>query len=134
MKEVQKIKKICQECGAFFKEKYKYDMNLSGEWTPTAEPYRSGMYSYHVPCFISAPHMYSWTDYAYKWLSIWDGGAESRSKRKVFRNVVEGLPWEESKTSIKSNRLIKNTREYEVGTVPNAQSIEDGNGNIILIN
>jgi len=124
---------VCQECGGFFKETYKYDMNLNGKYIPTADPIRAGFYSYHIPCFISAPHMYSWTDYAHKWLDIWKGGNESKSKRKVFRNQVEGLPWEDKKENVQRNRLIKNTRKYEVGTVPNKQSKEDGNGNIVLL-
>lgn len=124
---------VCQECGGFFKETNKYDINLQGKWIPTIEPSREGYYSYHISCFVSAPHMYSWTDYAHKWLDIWKDGNESKSKRKVFRNQVEGLPWEESKQSIEKNRLIKNTRKYHVGTVPNDLSKKDGNGNIILL-
>jgi len=124
---------ICQECGGFFKEKNKYDINLVGKWIPTAESIREGYYSYHIPCFPSAPHMYNWTDYAYKWIDIWKDGNESKSKRKVFRNQVEGFPWEESIQSIKKNRLIKNSRKYETGIVPNNLSKKDGNGNIILL-
>lgn len=124
---------ICQECGEFFKEKHKYDINLEGKWISTADPIREGYYSYHISCFLSAPHMYSWTDYVYKWLEIWKDGNESKSKRKVFRNQVEGLPWEESIQNIHKNKLIKNTRNYEVGQVPNKLSKDDGNGNIVLL-
>ena len=124
---------VCQECGGFFKEKYKYDINLDGKWIPTAESQREGMYSYHISCFTSAPQMYSWTDYIHQWIAIWNNGNESKSKRKVFRNQVEGYPWEETKQSISKNRLIKNTRNYELGTVPNKISKADGNGNIILL-
>ena len=124
---------VCQECGEFFKEKHKYEMNLSGYWKSTAKEVREGYYSYHINNFNSAPHMYSWTDYVYKWLRIWDNGSESISKRKVFRNQVEGLPWEERKQGVKKNILIKNTRKYSVGTIPNKQSKDDGNGIIVLI-
>jgi phage terminase large subunit GpA-like protein len=124
---------VCQECGQFWKERYKYDINLEGLWIPSTEPFRSGLYSYHIPCFISAPGMYSWTDYAYKWLDIYKDGQESISKRKVFRNVVEGLPWEERQDHIKSNRLSMNTREYDVGCVPRKVSLDDGNGQIVLL-
>lgn len=124
---------VCQECGQFWKEKYKYDVNLQGIWKATAESSRPGFISYHIPAWYSAPGMYTWTDYVYKWIDIFKDGIVSNSKRKVFRNLVEGLPWEEKQEKIKSNQLSKNTRGYEIGIVPNKLSNEDGNGNIILL-
>ena len=124
---------VCQSCGAFFKETNKYEMNLNGNWKAFAEPSMEGFYSYQMNNLIGAPHMFNWNDYAKQWLRIWKDGNESISKRKVFRNQVEGLPWEETKMDIKKNRLIKNTRKYSVGEIPNKQSKDDGNGNILLI-
>ena len=124
---------VCQSCGNFFKEKYKYEMNLNGHWKPTAELSQQGFYSYQMNNLIGAPHMFNWTDYARQWLRIWTNGNESQSKRKVFRNQVEGLPWEERKQDVKKDRLIKNVRSYGVGIVPNALSKKDGNGNIVLL-
>ena len=123
----------CQECGGTFKEKNKYEMNLNGIWVPTAESSRPGLVSYHISAFTSAPGMYTWTDYAYKWIDIFKGSNENKAKRKVFRNVVEGLPWEEKIEKIKSNVLAKNTRNYQIGTVPTNKSKKDGNGKIILL-
>ena len=127
------IRYVCQECGQSFKERYKYDINLQGKWMPTAESSRPGLISYHIPCFVSAPGMYTWTDYAYKWIEIFKDGNESKAKRRVFKNVVEGLPWEEKQQKIKSNQLSRNTRKYEIGIVPSKLSEEDGNGNIIIL-
>lgn len=124
---------VCQECGGFFKEKHKYEMNLSGEWHPTATPARPGIYSYHISAFVSAPWMYSWKDYVYKWLDIYKQGNESVSKKKVFINLVQGLPYEEKQEQIKEGRLINNIRDYEIGTIPTQLSRDDGNGEIILL-
>ena len=123
----------CQKCEGEFKEKHKYDMNLKGKWIPTATPSRPGFVSYHVSAFISPPGMYSWTDYVYKWLDIFKNGNESKSKRKVFRNVVEGYPWEERKTTLRASQLSRNVRDYEPGVIPTALSAADGNGEIVLI-
>lgn len=124
---------VCQECGGFFKEKHKYEMNLNGIWKPTAEPSEPGFYSYHITSLISPPHAFGWTDYARTWLDIFDEGTEKRSKLKVFLNQTLGQPWEERKVEISAQRLSRNTREYEIGVVPNLTSKEDGNGEIILI-
>jgi phage terminase large subunit GpA-like protein len=82
------VRYICQECNKSFKENHKYDMNLKGEWIPTAKPLRPWIYSYYVPCFISAPWMYNWIDYVHKWSGIFNGENVSQSKRKVFINQV----------------------------------------------
>jgi phage terminase large subunit GpA-like protein len=124
---------VCQECGQFWTEKYKYDINLAGQWHPTSESSRPGFYSYHIPAFCSAPGMYTWTHYCYEWIDIFKDGIQSNSKRKVFKNLVEGLPWEEKQKKITSNQLAKNTREYEIGIVPNELSKKDGNGEIMIL-
>lgn len=125
---------VCQECAGFFKEKNKYEMNLSGEWKPTAKPFRSSFYSYHLNALYAAPFMFGWTDYVYKWLRTFNSEHEPiKSKRKVFYNVVLGLPWEEKKTEIRSINIAKNTRKYQIGVVPDKLSKDDGNGNIVLL-
>ena len=120
---------VCQKCGQFFKENHKYEMNLNGMWEPTAEPSRPGFYSYHITALTSAPHMYSWKDYAYKWIDI-NG---SNSKRKVFYNLVLGQAWEEKNEQIKKNKLAMNCRDYEIYSVPAELSVKDGNGEIIIL-
>lgn len=124
---------VCQECGKFWKEEYKYKINLEGIWTPTCEPERPGYYSYHIPCTISAPGMYDWIHYSYQWLKIFQGEHINNSKLKVFNNLVLGEPWEDKSDKIKSNQLAKNTRAYEIGIIPNQLSQDDGNGRIILL-
>jgi len=124
---------ICQSCGQTFTERHKYDMNINGIWKPTAKPIRSGYQSYYVPNLLAAPFMYGWTDFAHEWNDIYKDGTEKKSKLKVFFNQTLGLPWEERKEEIKAGRLSKNCRNYDIGTVPNALSKQDGNGMIILL-
>jgi len=124
---------VCQECGEFFKESKKYEINLLGKWIPTAKPERPGIYSYHISALSAAPQMYDWTHYAYQYLETYKDGKTIQNKLKVFRNLVLGFPWEEKQSKIKSNKLQQNTRQYEHGLVPNDLSIKDGNGKIILL-
>jgi phage terminase large subunit GpA-like protein len=124
---------VCQECGNFFKEKHKYEMNLSGCWTASCEPSMTGFYSYHIPAFCAAPGMFGWTDYAHQWLRIYADGYEDKGKLKVFMNVVAGMPWEEKKTVLNSHELLEHTRNYQIGIVPSLLSESDGNDKIILL-
>lgn len=123
----------CQECTGTFREKYKYEMNLLGKWIPTAKPFRPGYYSYHISALTAAPHMYNWTHYVYQWLDIYKTGNESKSKLKVFTNLVLGEPWQEKIEQVKANILSRNTRSYRVGIVPTIKSQKDGSGSIILL-
>ena len=124
---------VCQKCASFFKERHKYEMNLSGKWIPTVETTRPGYYSYHINCLTAAPFMYGWTHYAHQWAGIYNKEMTSKSKLKVFINLVLGQPWEETKTDIKAGSLMKNTRPYDHGIIPNELAEKDGNGRIILL-
>lgn len=123
----------CQECGKFWKERYKYEINLQGKWVPTAKPERPGIYSYHISCLTSAPNMYDWVHYAYQFLGTIKNDRVIQSKLKVFNNLVLGIPWEEKQEKIKAGWLSNNTRRYDVGIVPSSLSKIDGNGDIILL-
>lgn len=124
----------CQKCKGEFKEKHKYEMNLHGVWIPTATPIRPGYYSYHIPCMIAAPGMFSWTDYAYKWLRCFDtNGNVIKANLKTFKNVVLGEAWEETRVTLNANDLNEHTREYEIGIVPSELSVKDGNEQIIML-
>ena len=124
---------VCQECGQFFKETYKFDINVNGKWFATKEPERFGFYSYNISCLASAPHMYTWTDYAHQWCDIYKEGIERKSELKVFVNQVLGQPWEEREINIDAAKLSRNCRGYEIGIIPNALSNQDGNGNIVML-
>lgn len=123
----------CQECKQEFNESYKYDMNLKGKWFPTAEPEQPGFYSYHISSIYAPPHAFGWTEMVREWLSIFKDGNENKAKKKAFYNQVLGIPWEETSQQIESNKLIFNTRDYEIGQIPLELSNDDGNGNIVLL-
>lgn len=127
------IRYKCQICQGEFREDRKYELNLKGKWIPTSESSMSGLISYHIPALYAATFMYNWNDIVEKWIRIYKDGNESISKKKAFYNQTLGLPWEEKQEQIKSNVLINNTRDYQVGIIPTQLSRDDGNGEIILI-
>lgn len=125
---------VCQQCGSFFKDTHKYEMNLAGEWKPTAKPEKSSNYSFHISSLYAPPGMYDWEHYVYQYLEACPPGQTLKYELyKTFVNVVLGETWEERGTSPKVNRLSQNTRTYEVGSVPDSLSQEDQNGHIIMV-
>ncbi|MCK5613908.1 phage terminase large subunit family protein [Candidatus Pacearchaeota archaeon] len=124
---------VCQSCSNHFKETYKYEMNLSGIWTPSSEPQEDQIYSWYLNSLTAPPWCFGWEQYANQWARIFKSGLESKSRLKVFLNLVLGQPWEETKTDIKSGSLMKNTRPYDHGIIPNELAEKDGNGRIILL-
>jgi phage terminase large subunit GpA-like protein len=131
--DVKSVGYVCQECGEFFNEKHKREMNLKSKWIPTAEPSEEGFFSYHFNNLSAASFMSNWTDAVREWLEIYKNGKENISKLRAFYNQILGLPWEERQITIKKGRLASNVRAYKYGTVPQEKSIEDGNGKIVLI-
>lgn len=139
-------KYICQKCGNMFDETHKYDMyeetyhafknnsSLVCDWHPTAEPEMDFHESYHISTMYSPAGFYTWNDMCRKWASIFPkGGVTKTAKLQAFYNQELGLPWKEKSKEIKVNQLLKNTRNYDINTVPNALSIADGNGKIVLL-
>lgn len=125
---------ICQKCGGFFDETQKYDMNLNGFWQPTADPKEKDHYSYHISSLYAPPFMDGWEKIAqsYENANPKEGKRDER-QMQTFMNTMLGKTYRQKGKEIKANALQKNTRNYEVGTVPDQMSLNDGNGHIILL-
>lgn len=127
---------ICQKCGGFFDQTHVYDCyeDNNGQWIATATPESEIYRSYHISALYAPPGMYNWAYYAQKWCEIYPKGKPVKVKElQTFFNQCLGLTWEEIGREIKITKLLKNTRNYDIGTVPNALSIQDGNGPIVLL-
>ena len=125
---------VCQECGNFFDDKNKDELLNSGFWKPTSTPISEGYYSYHISSLYAPIGMYDWEYYVKEWLVACPiGQPRDEPKYKTFLNTCLGLTYEIESETLKANQVQKNTRDYQVGIIPEKQSIEDGNGNIILL-
>ncbi len=125
---------ICQKCEGFFDDSKKYDLNLLGEWRPTAVPSQEGYYSYHLSSLYAPPGMYDWQHYVGMYLEANPvNGKQKEDSQKTFVNLCLGETFEETGSSPKANDLQKNVRTYEIGIVPEKISIQDGNGKIVLL-
>lgn len=125
---------VCQSCGEFFTEGHKYEMNLAGQWKPTVRQKDQSFYSYHISALYAPPGMDDWTYYVREYLDCCPpGGSIKQDDYKVFVNTCLGHTWEVRGKSPSVNRLSQNTRSYPVNTVPNQLSVDDGNGNVVMV-
>ena len=125
---------VCQSCGGFFNDSNKMELLRAGEWRPTAEPSEEGYYSYHISNLYSPTYMYDWAYYVRQWMEANPAGQpQDETKQQAFDNLVLGLTFKKKGEAPKANAIQKNQRAYEIGTIPEKMSIEDGNGRIVLV-
>lgn len=125
---------VCQSCSNYFQENIKHKIVNEGFWKPSKEPFKPEITSYQMNSLYSPAGMDDWEHYVYKYLECNPAGAQRKeSKYQTFLNLNLGLPYEKKTESPKANELQKNIRNYEIGTIPEKLSIQDGNGKIMLV-
>lgn len=124
----------CQNCRELIPERMKYDLNLKGRWIPTAEPEIENYYSYQLNSLIIPPGFITWVDLAKEWNEACPVGEPvDREMLKAFVTIRLGQTFEEQGESPKVIQLMRNTREYEIGIIPDITSDEDQNGKIVML-
>jgi phage terminase large subunit GpA-like protein len=124
----------CHYCLGEIYERDKFDLNINGQWIPTAEPQIENYYSYHLNALVIPPGFVTWTDLVKEWLEACPPGQPvNKSMLQTFLNIRMGETWEEQGESPRVLELMGNTREYLPGIVPDMTCDEDGNGKIILL-
>lgn len=125
---------ICQHCGRKFDDSMKQEMNIAGEWRPTAIPSKADYYSYHISSLYAPPGMYDWEHYVRQYMEANPPGLKPKEDLMMtFVNLVLGETFEQKGESPKANDLQGNTRNYPIGLVPESLSVKDGNGKIVLL-
>jgi phage terminase large subunit GpA-like protein len=78
--------------------------------------------------------MYDWMHYVNDYIEANPlNQPRKEPEHKAFVNLCLGETYEVSAESPKANSIQKNQRPYDVGTIPEKMSINDGNGTIILL-
>lgn len=131
---------VCQLCGGFWEESHKSDILLPVElggfadWLPTATPKDKDYISFHISALYSPPYMFGWKHYVKQYLDANPiNGERDEKKHQTFVNLVLGLPYSAEGKSTEAKKLQANIRAYEIGTIPEKLSIQDGNGSIVLL-
>ena len=124
----------CQKCGGKILYEAKHKLNTTGKWIPTAVPARPYFRSYYLNALIIPPGFTSWIDLVYEWIEANpQSGQKDIEKLKTFVNIRLGQTWVETGETPRVTELMKNTRSYLPGVVPDATSEDDGNGKIIML-
>ncbi len=128
---------VCRYCAAIFYNHDKTTFLPQGEWRPQSETNEEGLTSYHIPAFLSPPGMYAWQRIAEKWLRAWDvvnDRVRDIDEYRQFRNLEEGVPWEERGESPSFERVRYHRRQHYVGgQIPNDQANEETGSPVILL-
>lgn len=125
---------VCQKCGNFFDDKQKYEQNLSGVWVPTVDPLEDDHQSYHLPSLYAPPGMYDWRYYVTQFLNANPIGApQKKAEQQTFVNLCLGDVYRDTGEAPKADTVQQNIRSYQPGIIPEALSVRDGNGKIVLL-
>jgi phage terminase large subunit GpA-like protein len=131
---------VCQMCAGFFtdrgKSKWLLERGYGGDayWHPTAEPSQLGYYSYHISSLYAPAGMFDWNHYVHDYVEANPiGQPRNEHLHKTLVNVCWGETYEEVAADNKASQIQSNTRNYNIGTVPESLSIKDGNGKIVIL-
>ena len=125
---------VCQKCGDFFKDNDKQRLLNAGYWQPTKKSSKPGFYSYHISSLYAPAGMYDWKHYVHNYLEANPpNGSRNEAEHMTFMNTCLGVTYEPQSAVLSAKKLQRNVREYEIGIIPEQQSIADGNGRIVLL-
>lgn len=102
----------CKFCGGVMKEWHKKEMNKSGRWVATAKTKIPFFRSYHLPSFYSPVK---------EWWEVVRDFLESKgnvNKLKVFRNMNEGLPFDDKTKSITKTSVYPRRKNLAPNVLP----------------
>jgi phage terminase large subunit GpA-like protein len=124
----------CQNCSGKIEYRQKTQLNLSGKWIPTAKPIRPQYRSYSFNALCIPAGFDNWTTIVYQWLKACPKNQPvDIGLLKSFTNTRLGELWEDRGVSPRSNELMNNIGEYQIGKIPDITCEADGNGKIALI-
>lgn len=124
----------CQKCCGKIEYKQKTQLNLTGEWIPTAIPLRPQYKSVNFNALCIPAGFDNWVTIVHQWLKACPKNEPvDIGLLKSFTNTRLGELWEDRGITPKATSLMSNVREYEIGKIPDKTCEEDGNGKITLI-
>jgi phage terminase large subunit GpA-like protein len=98
------------------------------QWRPTAEPFSPDHRSYHINALYSPVGMQTWASCVQQYLEAWDvenDRPRDLSKLQVFRNNVEGEPFELRGEQLRFESVSAHRRHsYSFGEIPNQWAVE----------
>lgn len=131
---------VCYKCGGFFDDSNKTEFlkekghGGKAEWIATATPISEEYVSFHVSALYAPVGMDGWAHHVADYIEAHPEGEDADSAaEQAFENLVLGNPYSSKGKVLKANQMQSNTRGYQHSIVPEATSISDGNGRIVLL-
>lgn len=116
----------CEHCGELISNYHKTKMLNNGFWKPTAKPRKQNYRSYWISSLYSPVGMLSWTELYQHYLDAQNDPEGMRS----FTNLYLGLPYRETGSRPKVEKIIENRGSYKSGEVPNETLWITGGGDV----
>lgn len=127
----------CPYCGGIMKNYDKAAIVPKGEWRATQKPIQPNTESYHITALYNPPGMFSWEDYVSQWAGCWDIKANKvrdKERYRVFRNLKQGLTFQEQNEQIKYEKAVLHRRfGFARGTIPNRLAREEAGSPILIL-
>lgn len=127
----------CKYCGHIMKNHDKSIILQEGEWISTSKSKDPKLISYHISALYSAVGMFSWEDIVQKWNQCWDiknNRLKDKEKYREFRNLMQGLPFEERGEAIRADKVKQNrSYHYLKNQINNKKFIEETGSGILLL-
>lgn len=131
------VEYICEACLKPWKNYDKSWFLPRGEWRATAKPKEPGFESYSIPSFLAPVGMYSWESMCLEWLEWWDEKnqrVKDIESYRVFRNTVEGWPFEERGAAPKYEKVIQHRRAtYSRNQIKNDLALNEAGSKVLIL-
>lgn len=127
----------CPHCGGLMKNYDKAELMGRGKWVAENDNPDPRTESYHLTALYNPPGMYSWEDYVTEWAGCWDiknNRVKDRDAYKVFRNLKQGLTFEDRHESITREKSVRFRRfGFARNHVPNEMAERDSGSPVLLL-
>ena len=127
----------CKYCGKIMKNYDKSTIIPAGRWIPQSKSEDPKMHSFHLSPIYNPAGMFSWEDMVRLWGKAWDirnNRVKDKEKYRVFRNTKQGLPFEETGTQIRYEKVQLHKRPgFVQKKVPNDLAQTDCHNPILIL-
>lgn len=106
---------LCEYCHDAIFDIHKYKMFNSGIWEPTATSWSNTYRSYYINSLYSPPRTVSWKDYYIEW----NKSKDDQDLMRGFTNLYGGMPYKETGSRPKIEKVIELRSDYRSGVVSN---------------
>lgn len=111
--EPEKANWLCPSCGSFVEHRYKSSMVAAGRWRAT-QPDVQAHAGFRINSLVSPLANAAWGKLA----AEFEEKKNDPDKHRTFKNLVLGLPWEDSENDIDEAEIAGRGEPFGIGNIP----------------